>query len=132
VHNEQKIHTQVRLGLGHERYDNPAVVPLINALCKGALNRLLNHFLPTMKLASKERVGSQVVRKYGATVTPLTRELERPQTRRMMQVALVRLSGHCPWGRTRFMETCWTLNRVLSVGKFLKSFDSGETPCPGR
>jgi hypothetical protein len=123
VHNEQKIHTQVRLGLGHGRYDNPAVVPLI---------RLLNHFLPTMKLASKDRVGSQVVRKYGATVTPLTRELERPQTRRMMQVALVRLSGHCPWGRTRFMETCWTLNRVLSVGKFLKSFDSGETPCPGR
>ena len=60
---------------GCERYDNPAVMPLINALCKGALNQLLNHFLPTMKLASKERVGSKVVRKYGETLTPLRRVL---------------------------------------------------------
>jgi len=50
------------LWFGYERYDNPAVVPLINALCKGALNQLLNYFLPTMKLESKERVGSKVVR----------------------------------------------------------------------
>lgn len=75
AHIEQKNYTQVRLWFGYERYDNPAVVPLINALCKGPLNRLLNHFLPTMKLASKERVGSRVVRKYGETQTPLARVL---------------------------------------------------------
>jgi len=62
AHLEQKNDPQVRLGFGSERDDNPAVVPLINALCKGELNWLLNGFLPTMKLASKERVGSQVVR----------------------------------------------------------------------
>lgn len=60
---------------GYERYDNPEVMPLMNALCKGALNRLLNHFLPTMKLESKESVGSKVVRKYGETLTPLRRVL---------------------------------------------------------
>jgi len=59
AHIEQKNYTQVRLWFGYERYDNPAVVPLINALCKGALNQLLNYFLPTMKLESKERVGSK-------------------------------------------------------------------------
>lgn len=75
AHIEQKNYTQVRLWFGYERYDNPDVVPLINALCKGALNQLLNHFLPTMKLASKERVGSRVVRQYGATMTPLARVL---------------------------------------------------------
>jgi hypothetical protein len=75
AHIEQKNYTQVRLWFGYERYDNPAVIPLMNALCKGALNQLLNHFLPTMKLASKERVGSKVVRKYGETMTPLARVL---------------------------------------------------------
>jgi hypothetical protein len=74
-HIEQKNYTQVRLWFGYERHDNPEVMPLINALCQGALNRLLNHFLPTMKLKSKERVGSKVVRKSGATVTPLSRVL---------------------------------------------------------
>lgn len=75
AHIEQKNYTQVRLWFGYERYDNPAVVPLINTLCKGALHQLLNHFLPTMQLASKERVGSRVVRQYGATLTPLARVL---------------------------------------------------------
>jgi len=36
---------------------------------------VLNYFLPTMKLESKERVGSKVVRKYGETMTPLRRVL---------------------------------------------------------
>jgi len=79
AHIEQKNYTQVRLWFGYERYDNPEVVPLINALCQGALNQLLNYFLPTMKLESKERVGSQVVRKYGRTTTPLSRVLACPQ-----------------------------------------------------
>lgn len=51
------------------------MTPLINTLCKGPLNQLLNYFLPTMKLASKERVGSKVVRKYAQTQTPLNRVL---------------------------------------------------------
>ncbi len=79
AHIEQKNYTQVRLWFGYERYDNPAVVPLINALCKGELNWLLNGFLPTMKLKSKERLGSKVVRTYGETMTPLSRVLACPE-----------------------------------------------------
>jgi hypothetical protein len=75
AHIEQKNYTQVRLWFGYERYDNPAVVPLINALCRGALNQLLNYFLPTMKLESKARMGRQVIRKYGKAATPLSRVL---------------------------------------------------------
>lgn len=75
AHIEQKNYTQVRLWFGYERYDNPQVVPLINALCKGALNQLLNYFLPTLKLESKQRVGSRVIRQYGQAVTPLSRVL---------------------------------------------------------
>lgn len=77
AHIEQKNFTQVRQWFGYERYDNPAVVPLINALCKGALGQLLNFFVPTMKLESKRREGSQIVRVYGKARTPLARVLER-------------------------------------------------------
>ena len=59
---EQKNYTQVRLWFGYERYDNPAVIGLMNELCRGALGQLLNYFLPTMKLKSKERVGGRTVR----------------------------------------------------------------------
>jgi hypothetical protein len=75
AHIEQKNYTQVRQWFGYERYDHPAVWPLVNALCKGALNQLLNYFLPTLKLERKERVGSKVVRTYGPAVTPLCRVL---------------------------------------------------------
>jgi hypothetical protein len=76
AHIEQKNYTQVRLWFGYERYDNPEVVPLINELCKGPLGHLLNYFMPTLKLQSKERVGSRTVRRYGPVLTPLARVLE--------------------------------------------------------
>ena len=79
AHIEQKNYTQVRLWFGYERYDNPEVVPLINALCKGALGQLLNYFLPTLKLQRKERIGSRTLRRYAPALTPLARVLECPQ-----------------------------------------------------
>ena len=65
---EQKNYTQVRLWFGYERYDNPAVIGLMNELCRGALGQLLNYFLPTMKLKSKERVGGRTVRHKAGTI----------------------------------------------------------------
>ena len=75
AHIEQKNFTNVRLWFGYERYDHAPVWPLVNALCRGALEQLLNYFLPTMKLEKKERVGSKTVRHYGVTQTPLARVL---------------------------------------------------------
>lgn len=76
AHIEQKNYTQVRLWFGYERYDNPTVVPLMNALCTGALHQFLNYFLPNMKLESKERVNHRTVRHYEQTQTPLQRVLQ--------------------------------------------------------
>jgi hypothetical protein len=75
AHIEQRNYTNVRLWFGYERYDHPEVWPLINTLCRGALEQLLNYFLPTMKLEKKERVGSKTVRHYGPAQTPLARVL---------------------------------------------------------
>jgi hypothetical protein len=75
AHVEQKNYTHVRQWFGYERYDNPAVVSLMNALCKGPLGQLLNFFLPTLKLQSKRREGSKTRRVYGPAQTPLERVL---------------------------------------------------------
>lgn len=75
AHVEQKNYTHVRQWFGYERYDNPEVVPQMNALCKGALGQLLNFFLPTLKLQSKRREGSKTQRVYGPAQTPLERVL---------------------------------------------------------
>lgn len=76
AHVEQRNWTHVRQHFGYERYDNPAVVPLINALCKGALGQLLNHFLPTHKLEEKKRrKGKSPLRVYGPARTPYARVL---------------------------------------------------------
>lgn len=65
----------MRQQFGYERYDNPAVAPLINGLCAGALGQLLNHFLPTHLLKAKRRQGKRTVRVYGPALTPYTRVL---------------------------------------------------------
>ena len=76
AHVEQRNWTHVRQHFGYERYDDPAVVPLMNALCKGALGQLLNHFLPTHKLQEKKRrAGKSALRVYGEAMTPYARVL---------------------------------------------------------
>lgn len=75
AHVEQRNWTHVRQHFGYDRYDNPVVVPLINALCKGPLGQLQNHFLPTHKLLKKQRRGRRWVRFYGPAQTPYARVL---------------------------------------------------------
>jgi hypothetical protein len=72
---EQRNWTHVRQHFGYERYDNPAVAPLMNTLCQGPLGQLLNHFLPTHLLKQKRRRGKRTVRVYGQALTPYARVL---------------------------------------------------------
>lgn len=72
---EQRNWTHVRQHFGYERYDNPAVAPLMNSLCAGTLGQLLNHFLPTHLLKAKRRKGNRTVRVYGPALTPYARVL---------------------------------------------------------
>lgn len=90
AHIEQKNYTQVRQWFGYERYDDPEVWPLVNTLCKGALNQLLNYFLPTLKLKSKQRVGSRVLRQYDPALTPLVRVLACAQVTTQTKARLER------------------------------------------
>jgi hypothetical protein len=78
----------VRQHFGYERYDNPAVVGLINALCQGPLGQLLNHFLPTQHLREKRRVEQRLVRVYGPAQTPYARVLAAREVTRATKARL--------------------------------------------
>jgi len=105
AHVEQKNYTHVRQWFGYERHDNPAVVPLMNALCKGALGQLLNLFLPSLKLQSKRREGSRIVRVYGPAQTPLERVLHSSQVPRHKKLELKQLKAQLnPFGLRRQID----------------------------
>jgi hypothetical protein len=88
AHVEQRNWTHVRQHFGYERYANPEAVFLINALCKGALGQMLNHFLPTQKLARKRREDQRTIREYGPPQTPYARLMESQQVSAPKKVEL--------------------------------------------
>jgi len=73
AHIEQKNWTHVRRLLGYVRYDSEEARDAINDLYRHELRRFQNLFLPSVKLAKKERVGSRLRRRYAAPQTPLQR-----------------------------------------------------------
>jgi len=73
AHIEQKNWTHVRRILGYVRYDTEVARDAINDLYRQELRQFQNLFLPSVKLARKERVGSRLRRHYEAPQTPARR-----------------------------------------------------------
>jgi len=65
----------VRNYVGHYRYDNEDERAVLNELYSH-LRLYLNYFQPLMKLKSKERIGSKVIKKYDQPKTPYHRLLK--------------------------------------------------------
>jgi hypothetical protein len=59
AHIEQKNWTHVRQWLGYDRLDNPEVIPLLNELYTAEWRLYHNFYCPSVKLLSKERIGSK-------------------------------------------------------------------------
>ncbi len=78
THIEQKNWTHGRRILGYIWYDTEAAREAINDLYRGELRRFQNLFLPSVKLAGKERVGSRLRRCYEAPQTPWQRVVKSP------------------------------------------------------
>jgi hypothetical protein len=78
AHVEQKNWTHVRQWLGYQRLDNPHVIPLLNDLYRHEWRLFHNFFCPSMKLLSKERVGSKTLKHHDLPKTPYQRILESP------------------------------------------------------
>ena len=72
AHVEQKNWTHVRQLLGYQRLEQPELVPLINELYQ-TWGWLHNFFCPNLKLLTKTRKGSKIIRKYDPPQTPYQR-----------------------------------------------------------
>lgn len=71
---EQKNYSIVRRAVGYARFDTAEQLDLLNEVYR-SLRLYTNFFLPTMKLLSKERCGSKVVKRYDKPQTPYRRVL---------------------------------------------------------
>lgn len=78
AHVEQKNWTHVRRLIGYARFDTPGAVVAMNALYRQELRLFQNLFLPSVKLARKQRVGSRLKRQYDRPQTPFERVLACP------------------------------------------------------
>jgi hypothetical protein len=79
AHCEQKNWTQVRQLFGHDRFEHPELVPLMNDLYAQEWSQFTNHFRPTFKLLKRDKRGSRTVRIYEPTPrTPSQRLLDSP------------------------------------------------------
>jgi len=78
AHVEQKNWTHVRQWLGYQRSDDPALVPLLNDLYGHEWRLFHNFFCPSMKLTSKERIGSKTLKRHDSPKTPYHRIAESP------------------------------------------------------
>ena len=76
AHIEQKNWTHVRQWLGYNRFDNPAMVDLLNALYTTEWNLYHNFFIPSVKLIDKKRDHSKIIKIFDKPKTPLQRLLE--------------------------------------------------------
>jgi hypothetical protein len=74
-HVEQKNWTHVRQLLGYDRLEDPALLPLINALYVQLWEPLHNFFCPSAKLLSKDRHGAKIKRRHDTPMTPCDRLL---------------------------------------------------------
>lgn len=76
AHIEQKNWTHIRQWLGYNRFDNPAMVDLLNALYTSEWRLYHNFFIPSVKLIDKKRDHSKIIKKFDKAKTPLARVLE--------------------------------------------------------
>lgn len=79
AHIEQKNWTHVRRVFGWDRYDTLELRQAMNNLYAKDLRLMMNLFQPSVKLLTKERVGSTLRRRYDAPKTPLDRLVEHYQ-----------------------------------------------------
>lgn len=88
AHVEQKNWTHIRQWLGYERFDDPALVPLLNELYRTEWRLFHNFFCPSVKLLEKERIGARTRKRYDTPKTPYQRVMASNAIPRKTKIAL--------------------------------------------
>ena len=104
-HAEQKNYTHVRLLLGYQRIEDPALVKEINLLYEAA-NMLRNFFCATRRLIRKERRGSRYYKQFDSPATPCERLLATGQLYPYQEASLISHSMTLdPYALRQFIDT---------------------------
>ena len=90
AHVEQKNWSIVRQAVGYDRYEGEVACEALAALYE-VVRLYTNFFQPSMKLLSKERLGSKVKKTYDEAKTPYQRVLASPQVSEEVKDALRKL-----------------------------------------
>lgn len=89
AHCEQKNWTHVRQLFGHDRFEHPELVALMNDLYAQEWSQFTNHFKPTFKLVKREKQAGKTKRFYEPTPkTPYQRLLDSPDIPAATKVTL--------------------------------------------
>lgn len=115
AHVEQKNWTHVRQWLGYDRFDNPLVVDALNDLYTNEWRLFHNFYCPSVKLLSKERVGSKTIKKHDSPKTPYQRVLDCEHISAYAKEGLRRIYENTnPFVLRRAMEK--KIKRVFALG----------------
>jgi hypothetical protein len=123
AHIEEKNYTIVRQYFGYQRFDNPAIVQQMNDLYKGEWRLLLNFFVPSFKLLSKERQGSKIIKKYSSPLTPYERVISSPEVSRKVKKSMKEI-------RASLNPFLLERNVSESIKRILKHVRCGTPDCP--
>jgi hypothetical protein len=117
AHIEQKNWTHVRQWLGYERFDDPRIVALLNDLYRNEWRLFHNFFCPSVKLISKERIGSKTIKCHDIPRTPYQRIMASPHIPEPIKQSLAKdLEILNPFVLRETMET--KLKKIFSVLHF--------------
>jgi hypothetical protein len=79
AHIEEKNWTVVRQYIGYERLDKKDILDMMNDLYTKEFYCFINFFKPSVKLKSKIRIRSKIIKKYHPPKTPYHRLMESPE-----------------------------------------------------
>lgn len=106
AHCEQKNWTHVRQLFGHDRFEHPELVALMNDLYAQEWSQSTNHFKPTFKLLRREKNNGKTKRIYEASPqTPYQRLLASPETTEETKTSLRAQHAQLnPWALRKNIE----------------------------
>jgi len=124
AHIEQKNWTHVRQWLGYERLDNMDVVPLLNELYRTEWRLFHNFFCPSVKLISKERMGSKTIKRHDSPKTPYQRIMESSYVDASVKKKLsAQLEGLNPFALRKGMEA-----KLKKISQICYKYSHQESP----
>ena len=101
---EEKNRHKVRELIGYERLDDEQFIKLLNDIYRSS-NLLNNHFISCMKVISKTRVGSKIIKRYDQASTPYARAMESLTNKRSKEALKTRHENLNPFQLKEKIET---------------------------